>query len=100
MPKLNMETTHTLGREEAVRRLKEKFSFAKGQFGGSVNDLQEEWNDSTLSFGFTAVGMKVDGTVAVDDKTVKLDANIPLAAMMFKGTIEERIRQEMADVFA
>ncbi len=100
MPKLNMESPHALGRDEALRRLKAKVTEAEDAYGSQVNDLQNEWNDQTLSFGFKTMGMSVAGTVAVEDGVVKLSAKLPMAAMMFKGMIEERIRSELGELLA
>ena len=100
MPRISMDTAHSLGKDEAVRRLQQKFSAVRATLGRQVNDLHEEWADGILSFGFKAVGMKVDGTVTVEDDAVKLAAKVPLAAMMFKGKIEQRIREELGDLLA
>ncbi len=98
MPKFVMETTHSLGKDEARRRLQKKFNAARVQFGDHVSDFDEQWNDGSLSFGFKAMGMKVAGTVEVGEEHVKLDASLPLAAMMFKGAIEQRIREEFGNL--
>ena len=100
MPHLDMATAHTLGKEEALRRLKEKFSAVRNTYGTRVSDLEEEWNGSTLSFRFKAMGMKVSGTVMVEDSEVRLDANLPFAAVMFKGMIEKQIRAELGSLLA
>jgi len=95
-----MDTAHSLGKDEAVRRLQQKFSAVRATFGKQISDLHEEWAGGVLSFGFKAVGMKVDGTVTVEDDAVELAANVPLAAMIFKGQIEKRIREELGDLLA
>ncbi len=100
MPHITMETPHTLGQEEAARRLKEKFGLVTAAYGSQVGDLQQEWNDSVLSFAFTAVGMKVSGTVTVGEAAVKMDAKVPLAAMMVRGMIEKRIGEELGNLLA
>ena len=100
MPRVIVETSHALGRQEAVRRLKEKFSAVSATHQDKVGDLHKEWNENTLSFGFRAAGMKIAGTVTVEDSEVKLAAKLPLAAIMFKGMIEERIREELGDLLA
>ena len=98
MPRLTMETSHALGKEEAIRRLKEKFDSARQEHGSQVSDLHEEWTDHTLAFGFKSVGMKVAGTVEVRDDCVRLDTKLPMAAAMFKGMIEKRVRGELGDL--
>jgi hypothetical protein len=100
MPQLSVQVPHTLGPDEAVRRLKDKFTLARGLYQGQVQDLHEEWTDHTLSFGFKAVGMKVAGTLAVADAAVNLTADLPFAAMLFKGTIEQRVRQELGELLS
>ena len=100
MPRVTVETPHALGQEEAVRRLKEKSGIVKDAYEDQVNDLHEEWNGDTLSFGFKVMGMKVSGTVEAAAEQVRLAAELPLAAMMFKGKIEQRIREELEALLA
>ena len=95
MPKLSLDIPHSLGQEEATRRLKEKFAAAQAEYQGQVSNFREEWQDHTFSFGFHALGMAVTGTVAVEDAAVKLVTHLPLAAALFKGAIEDRLRQEV-----
>jgi putative polyhydroxyalkanoate system protein len=100
MPRLTMDVPHELGKEEAGRRLKEKFSVVREKFGGQVNGLSETWDGDQLNFGFSAMGMKIAGTVTVGESDVRMAADLPFAAMMFKGTIESRIRGELGDLLA
>lgn len=95
MPRINMQIPHQLGEEEALRRLKEKLDIAMNTYQSQVSDLHQQWDGQQLSFGFKVVGMKVSGTLTVDDSAVKLAAALPFAAMMFKGTIERRLREEL-----
>ena len=96
MPHLSIQIPHTLGREEATRRIKQKAAEAAQQ----VTDLEEQWHDYTLSFCFKAMGFGVSGTLAVEDAAVKIDVDLPLAAAMVKGMIEQRLREEIAGVLA
>ena len=100
MPQLTMETVHSLGRDEAARRLKEKFDAVRDRYGSHVNELCENWTDHTFSFAFKAMGMGIAGTVHVDDASVRLDAHLPLAAMLFKGAIERQIQEELSGLLA
>jgi len=100
MPRLTMETSHTLGQEEATRRLTEKFDGVRRKYGSQVSSLHEEWTGHTLAFGFKSLGMKVEGTVEVGTDCVKLDTKLPITAAMFKGMIEKKIRAELGDLLA
>jgi predicted NBD/HSP70 family sugar kinase len=100
MSKLILEVPHSLDQEEATRRLKEKFAAALAEHHGDVSPIRNEWKDHTFSFAFQALGMAVSGTVAVEHKAVKLAAELPFAAMLFKRAIEERLRKEVDAVLA
>jgi hypothetical protein len=100
MPRLTLEMPHSLGSDEAVRRLKDRFAAALEEHRGSLSNLREEWRDHTLSFAFQAMGMGVSGTLAVEPSQVKLNADLPLAAAFFKGAIEQRLRQEVGVILA
>jgi hypothetical protein len=98
MPRLSLEIPHSLGQDEATQRLKDKFAAALAEHRERVNDYQEQWQDHTVSFSFRTMGAKIGGVLAVEPQRVKLDLNLPLAAMLFRGVIEERIRQEVVDL--
>ncbi len=98
MPKLTLDVNHNLGLEEATRRLKEKFSAALAEHRGAVSNFREEWIDHTFNFAFSVMGMAVSGAVAVEPCQVRLNAQIPLAASLFRGTIEQRLREEVASI--
>jgi hypothetical protein len=100
MPRLTFAVPHSLGLDEATRRLKDKFAAALAEHQHRVSSFREEWRDNTLSFAFQAMGMGVSGTVAVEPSEVKLNAELPLAAAFFKGANEQRLRQEVGTLLA
>lgn len=95
MPKLSLAVDHTLGKEEALNRLKAKLEKARARFGEQVSDLEESWEGDTFHVSFSTYGMKVKSAVAVEDSTVRADIDLPFAAMMFKGKIEKEIRDSL-----
>jgi hypothetical protein len=96
MPRLSLQVPHTLGRDEATRRIKEQLPKAQGK----VEELEEEWQDHTLKFRFKAMGFKVGGTLAVEEAAAKVDVDLPLAAMLVKGRIEKQVREELGAILA
>jgi hypothetical protein len=96
MPSLKLAFPHQLGQEEAVARLKNLLSKVKNKYQDQVSNLSESWNENTLTFGFTTYGFKVAGDVIVEPSEVRLDGQIPFAAMMFKGKIESALREQLA----
>lgn len=95
MPQISLEVPHSLGLDEAVSRIKRRVELAAEMYRSQVSNLNQQWTDQTLSFGFQAMGMKVAGTMAVEHEKVKVAATIPLAALLFKKAIEERLHQEV-----
>ena len=95
MPSLNLEVAHALDQEEATRRLKDRFGQIKEKYAGQINDLEERWNGDTLDFSFKTFGIQIKGTVVSGPSEVKVRTQLPLAAMMFKGTIEKQLGDEL-----
>lgn len=95
MPKSTISVNHGLGQERAVELLKQFLPKLRDKFQGQVSDLQEAWNHNILDFSFKTFGFKIDGKLDVAEDNVKLEQNLPLAAMMFKAKIEESVRAEL-----
>ena len=100
MPGFKTEVPHQLDRETATERLKTFLEKVRQQYQGQVSNLQESWNEDTLTFAFSTYGFKISGTLTVAAGAVLLGGRLPLAAMMFKGKIEQTIRDELAKVLA
>jgi hypothetical protein len=95
-----MEADHALGKDEALKRLKDKFTMVRDTYSSHVSELKEVWDDNVLSFGFKVMGMKTSGTVTVEDSQVLVDADLPFAAIMFRGAIEKEVRAELGTLLA
>jgi hypothetical protein len=98
MPSMKMSVPHSLPREKAIDRLKNMTEQIKKQYGNMVQNLKESWSNDSGSFSFTVMGFDVSGNVKVEDREVKLDGQIPIAALAFKGKIESVIRDKMTEL--
>ena len=92
MPGFNTEVPHGLGKEAALERLKGFLSQVKERYAKEISEVAGEWDENVLSYEFTTFGIKVDGKLTVEDDVVKMDGNLPFAAMMFKGKISNSIK--------
>lgn len=92
MPSLKIAVAHQLGTEEARARLTRLLEMLRESYGSQASDVNEAWRDGGMDFAFKAMGFKTSGSVEVRDDSVQIDAQLPLAAMMFKGKIEQQIR--------
>ena len=100
MPRFTMNVPHALGQDEAVRRLKERFQAMAEAYQGQVQGLQQDWEGGVLKFAFRAMGISVGGTVTAEPAEVKVETELPLMAMAFKGAIESQLRAELAKILA
>lgn len=100
MPGFSTEIPHALGKEEATSRLKSFVERARERFGDQVSAMDGSWTDSVLSFSITAMGLTIKGTMAVDESAAKVNGQLPLAAMPFRGKIEKSIAAEVEQELA
>jgi hypothetical protein len=95
MPGFSTEVPHALGKHEATSRLKGFVERARERFGDQVSAMDGSWNDSVLTFSITAMGLAIKGTMTVDDSRARVEGQLPLAAMPFRGKIEQSIAAEI-----
>ncbi len=96
MAKFNMVVPHGLTQGEALRRIVGDIEVLKKQYGNMVSGLRESWNDNTYEFEGMAIAFRVPGAVAVRPSMVKVQAELPWQAMLFKGRIESEIRKRLS----
>ncbi len=95
MPSLSISAPHALGTEEATQRLKTFFEKLKARHQDKVNNLAEQWSDNRLDYSFSTYGFNIKGDLTVEPGEVKVNSVLPFAAMMFKGKIEQTMREEL-----
>ena len=101
MPNLTKNYPHSLGKEEAARRLKERIASEKINKANVASVSKEVWNDPyNLDFSMTLFGYRVDGTLKVEDSEIVVNLNLPFVAMMVKGMIEDQMQQQMDAMLA
>lgn len=96
MPKMSLSVSHTLGEQEATERLKKFIGDIQERYKSQFSNLQEAWNGNVLNFGFSTFGFNIKGAMTVLADAVKVEGDLPLAAMMFKGKIESTIKENLA----
>ena len=95
MPSLTISTPHALTTEEATARLKTFFEKLKARHQDKVSNLLEQWIDNKLEYSFSTYGFNIKGDLTVEPGEVKVNGSLPFAAMMFKGKIEQSVREEL-----
>jgi putative polyhydroxyalkanoate system protein len=100
MPSLTIKVPHSLGTEEATTRLKSFFEKLKEQHQDKMSNLEEQWDGNRLAYAFSTFGFNIKGDLNVEPEEVSVNGNLPFAAMMFKGKIEQSVREELEKVLA
>ncbi len=97
MPSFSTEVPHRLDPNDAKVRLEAFLDEVRKKYEDHISRLEGSWQDNTLGFSLTAVGMIVKGTITVTDNAVRLEVRLPLAAAMFKrkiiGTFQEALEK-------
>ena len=85
---------HSLGREEAVRRLKAGFERAGTQFGGILTISQQSWSGDRLSFQASALGQQAAGSVNVLDDSIVIEVTLSWLLAKIAEKLAPAIRRE------
>jgi hypothetical protein len=86
---------HSLGKAEALRRLRSGFSRATASLPFLTFD-EQTWTDDRMTFRAGALGQVVSGTVDVGESDVRLEVILPWVLQKFaqavQGAFQERAK--------
>ncbi len=88
MSAIKISVPHNLGADEAKQRIVQLMTETKGKFGNQVSNLEESWNGNHGTIRFKAMGFPVSGDLYVEAAAVRVEINLPFAALPFKSKIE------------
>lgn len=83
---------HELGREEARRRLEGGFDRIREQIGGKALAFEERWEGERLHFAAGAFGQRVTGRVDVEEKSVRIELDLPWILASIAERLQHRVR--------
>jgi Putative polyhydroxyalkanoic acid system protein (PHA_gran_rgn) len=89
---------HSLGREEARRRLHARSGEIAGLFPGGMAEVVVSWpNQDRMALDVTAMGKTIAGAVEIEDHAVAFVIELPAALSfvepMVRGAIESKGRK-------
>jgi putative polyhydroxyalkanoate system protein len=90
---------HHTTKAKARATIEQKATGLLNQFGGHVEDLQQQWVGDTLEFKGKARGFKVEGSVEVTDQEIIIEGKLPLLALPFEPKIKEAVKKEAEQMF-
>jgi hypothetical protein len=100
MPDLNISIPHSLPQDEVVRRLQSAIAVAKTQYSNRIQNFQENWNGNAGTLHVTVMGQPLQIALAVNPSDVTVQSALPKMPSMFRGQIENAIREQFAKVLA
>ncbi len=87
---------HSLGKMEAVRRLKEGFARTNGHLGTMIAVDQETWEGDTLRFRMRALGQTAAATIEVLDDALRIEVSLPWLLAKVAKRLLPILRKEAA----
>lgn len=94
MDPLVVTISHSLGKDEVIRRLQPALGRAVQMFP-VLNVEHEQWSDNRMDFQIRAFGQPVIGNVLVGDKEVRLEVTLPWLLAKFADVVREAIERRV-----
>lgn len=91
---LVVSVPHQLGREEAIRRLKEGLVWAREKYGSVVSIQQEDWHGDQLDFRVAVLGQAASGVIGVSDSDVTLSVQLPWLLAKFAEKAQTMLQKQ------
>jgi hypothetical protein len=79
---------HRLGKDEALRRIKDGIGRAKGEFSALLAIENESWDGDALTFSAVSLGQRASGTITVYDSAVRLEVTLPWLLARFAHAVQ------------
>ena|ERR1700687_2624872 len=85
---------HKLGKDEAIRRLKNGFGNVRSTFGEKFVVLTDDWKGDHLDFRASLLGQTTIGTVDVGESSVRLEVQLPWILAMLANKAKSIVRKQ------
>jgi hypothetical protein len=85
---------HRLGKQEALRRLRDGLGNAGASFSHLFSIQEQTWTGDHLQFRVSALGQSANGTIDVADDSVRLEVFLPWLLAKLAETLQPLIRKE------
>src|SRR3954452_20682251 len=95
MPSYHVSVPHSLGSADARARLDKFLEDVRRDYAAHLSDVSGSWTADSLEFRFQTSGMPISGKLLVEQASVQVFGPLPLMASLFRGRIEQTIRDEL-----
>src|SRR5262245_50394519 len=95
MPTFSVSVPHDLGQPAARQRVETFLETVRSDYAQYISDVDGQWTENRLAFRFATGGLHISGMLIVEESLVAVSGPLPLAAVLFRGRIEQQIRDEL-----
>ena len=85
---------HSLGKDEALRRIKGGIGRAQSEFARLMSVEEEAWTGDRLTFRVSALGQRAAGYIDVYEGAVRLEVTLPWLLAKFARAAQRVIGQK------
>jgi hypothetical protein len=85
---------HRLGKDEALRRIKDGLGRAKGEFAWLLSIDQDVWTGDRLSLRASALGQTATGFIDVYETSARVEVTLPWLLARFAHAAQRVIGQK------
>ncbi len=100
MPLIQFNLPHALEPDDVAARLKKYLARLRERNEPKFLVKTEVWNGNHLTCSFSSYSFAMNAEIRVEPKELGFEVNIPFAAIMFKGQIEQRLRDELTKLLS
>lgn len=92
---VSITISHELGREAALRRLRDGIDRIRDKLGMVKMQLvEEEWSGNALQFGVAALGYTVRGRLEVEEALVRIEVMLPWVLAVFAEKLKLGVEKQ------
>jgi len=95
MPSYSVSVQHDLGQAAARQRVDAFLETVLRDYAQSISNVDGQWTENRLAFRFITSGLNISGMLIVEETIIAVSGPLPLAAVLFRGRIEQQIREEL-----
>ena len=91
---MRVPISHSLGKEEALRRLHARSGDLAGMMPGGMADVSVNWpSEDRMALAVTAMGSSVNAAVEVSENQVVVQVDLPMALKFFEPMIRGAVEK-------
>lgn len=84
---------HGTTKPEAKMRLERSLGRIRTEISPFVATIEQEWRDDAVFFNASALGQKISGSIAVEDRAYRVTVRLPPMLAFLGGILAPRIRE-------